>query len=127
MAKEANPKSTQQSLEWLGGRLVLLRGEIWKLSTSVESKNTDGQAELHQIRLCLLKGRTHCINFSCVVMIKVKEMQDSYLLRNGLRKFSMFSAFLTGFSLSDSSYERKSTPSSLFMLLSPVSLRQTDS
>ena len=69
MAIEANPTSTQQSLEWLCGRLVLLRAEVWKLSTSVESKNTDGQAELHQIRLCLLKGRTHCINSSCVVML----------------------------------------------------------
>ena len=69
----------------------------------MKSKNTDGQAVLQQIRLGSFKGRTPCINSSGVVMIKVKEVQDSCLLRNGLRKFSTFSPFLTGLSLSDSS------------------------
>ena len=59
---------------------------------SVESKNTDGKAVLQQIRLGSLKGRTY-INSSGVVMIKVKEVQDCCLLRNGSRKFSTFSAF----------------------------------
>ena len=58
----------------------------------MESKNTDGQAVPQQIRLGSLKGRTY-INSSGGVMIKVKEVQDSCLLRNGLRKFSTFSAF----------------------------------
>ena len=49
----------------------------------MESKNTDGKAVLQQIRLGSLKGRT-CINSSGVVTIKVKEVQDSCLLRNGL-------------------------------------------